>query len=58
LISFFGTGKSILSSKNIPKKKIRIIKIILITKFLLALGWNLDLSCIIVKMYLHSKIKT
>ena len=30
LISFFGTGKSILSSKNIPKKKARKIKTILI----------------------------
>ena len=30
LISFFGTGKSILSSKNIPIKKIRSNKIILL----------------------------
>ena len=61
LISFFGVGKSILSSKNIPKENTRKIKIILITKFLffkflLVLGFNL--SCIIVKLYLHSKIKT
>ena len=58
LISFVGAGKSILSSKNIPKKKTRKIKIILITKFLLVLGLNLDPSCIIIKLYLHSKIKT
>jgi len=38
LISFFGVGKSILSSKNIPKKKTRRNKIILIIKFLLVLG--------------------
>ena len=30
LISFVGLGKSILSSKNIPKKKTKIIKVILI----------------------------
>ena len=58
LISFFGAGKSILSSKNIPKKKARKIKIIFITKFLLVLGLNLDPSYIIVKLYLHLKIKT
>ena len=61
LISFFGVGKSILSSKNIPKKKTRRIKIILTTELLLikpllVLGCNL--SCIIAKLYLHSKIKT
>jgi len=58
LISFPGAGKSILSSKNIPKKETRKIKIILITKFLLVWGLILDLSCIIIKLYLHSKIKT
>ena len=61
LISFFGAGKSILSSKNIPKKKTTRIKVTLIIeplliKLLLALGLNL--SCIIVNLYLHSKIKT
>ena len=61
LISFSGVGKSTLSSKNVPRKNTRKIKIILITKFLfnillLVLGFNL--SCIIVKLYLHSKIKT
>ena len=61
LINFLGGGKSILSSKNIPKKKTRRIKIVLIIellpiKFLLVLGLNL--SCIIVKLYLHSKNKT
>ena len=55
-ISFVGVGKSILSSKKIPKKNTIKIKIVLITKlrfmkFLLALGFNL--SCIIVKLYLH-----
>ena len=61
LICFVGVGKSILSSKNIPKKKIKIIKIVLIIKFLLIkllLGLGLNLSCIIAKLYLHSKIKT
>ena len=58
LIIFFGDGKSILSSKNIPKKKTRSNKIILIIKFLLVLGLNLDPSCIIVNLYLHLKIKT
>ena len=60
LISFFGVGKSILSSKNIPKENTRKIKIILITKFLFIkflLGLGFNLSCIIVKLYLHSKIK-
>ena len=52
LISFVGDGKSILSSKNIPKKKTKIIKVILITKFLVikllrVLGPNL--SCIFIK---------
>ena len=60
-ISFVGVGKSILSSKNIPKTKTRRIKIVLIAKFLLInflFGLGLNLSCIIVKLYLHSKNKT
>ena len=61
LIGFVGVGKSILSSKNIPKKKTKRIKIIftikpMLIKFLLVLGFNL--SCIIVKLYLNSKNKT
>ena len=61
LIGPNGAGKSTLSSKNIPMKKTRRIKIILIIKillikFLFVLGLNL--SCIFVKLYLHSKIKT
>ena len=61
LITFVGEGKSILSSKNIPIKKTRRTKIVLIIKillikFLFFLGCNL--SCIFVKLYLHSKNKT
>ena len=61
LISFVGAGKSILSSKNIPKKNTIKIKKTLITrlrftKFLLALGFNL--SCIISNLYLNSENKT
>ena len=42
-------------------KKTKIIKIVLIIKFLLIkflLFLGLNLSCIIIKLYLHSKIKT
>ena len=61
LISFVGAGKSILSSKNIPRKNTRKSKIVLtikprFMKFLLVLDF--ELSCIIVKLYLNSKNKT
>ena len=61
LISLFGAGFSILSSKKIANNKIKINKIVLITNFLVAellsdIGFNL--SCIINKLYLDSQNKT
>ena len=56
LISFVGVGKSILSSKNIPIKKTKTIKMVLIIKNLLIkfpVLLGLNLSCIFVKLYLH-----
>ena len=61
LISLLGAGISILSSKNIAKKKtaknrIALITILFIGSSLLLVGLNL--SCIIIKLYLNSTIKT
>ena len=61
LISFDGTGISILSSKNTAKNKIKTIKIVFIIKLLFTRPLSdlgLNLSCIITKLYLDSKIKT
>ena len=61
LISLVGVGKSILSSRNIAKKKINKNKTVFKTKllfnmFLFGLGFNL--SCIIIKLYLNLTNKT
>ena len=61
LISFVGVGRSILSSRNIAKKKINKNKTdfktkLLFNMFLFAVGFNL--SCIIIKLYLNLINKT